>query len=320
LQKSEHKDNWKLNLLPFIKATSQLLLKFGVKDIAEDLAFLSEVLEINGLSHSQNDRLKNLFESKDLPYSTAKTDIHHLLLAVLEDQPRQYTETRELDDRVCELHLTGSVNVNVIQGNIRSIRVVANSKRNAAKMLTSCSGTVLHIDQEPTVIYGKGGSSTFVVAGRVGQYIETNHGAINIDMRGNDIRINGSSATRALDAEYIEVTIPDLKVVQVKGSGDVNYIDFSQGELEARIAGSGDITLSGKVGRLSAIVKGSGDIRAKNLTAERASLTVQGSGDIRAHISNEVDAKIMGSGDIKIYGKPDKVQKSVMGSGEITVK
>lgn len=110
--------------------------------------------------------------------------------------------------------------------------------------------------------------------------------------------------------EYLNVT--------VEGSGDVSLKVDNQ-NLNAEVIGSGDINLKGKTNRFNASVKGSGDIKAKNLKAVSSKLHVNGSGDIESSTSTNVSVSVNGSGDIKVYGNPTKVEKNVKGSGDIEI-
>jgi len=81
--------------------------------------------------------------------------------------------------------------------------------------------------------------------------------------------------------------------------------------------GSGDIAALGRVDSLSAKIMGSGDINCGELNATAAELVIMGSGDIVAHCIHEVDASIMGSGSIRIFGNPPARSRDVSGSGKI---
>jgi hypothetical protein len=88
-------------------------------------------------------------------------------------------------------------------------------------------------------------------------------------------------------------------------------------EMEARVTGSGDITLAGITGRLRGEIVGSGDLRAQDLAAKEAQVKVTGSGDATVDASEALDASVTGSGDVHYTGKPTQVRKSVTGSGAI---
>ena len=104
----------------------------------------------------------------------------------------------------------------------------------------------------------------------------------------------------------------------VSGSGDIQVNGLKAGELEARVTGSGDVTLKGSADRLQAEVTGSGDVHAADLSVKSAQVKVTGSGDVAVRATAELDATIMGSGDVHYYGHPPEVHKHVSGSGDIT--
>ena len=89
-------------------------------------------------------------------------------------------------------------------------------------------------------------------------------------------------------------------VISVGCSGDIQVQEVS-GSLTAQIAGSGDIRIRhGDVTNLNATIVGSGDVIFGG-RAEDAILTITGSGDIKvAHIKNRPITNIVGSGDIDI--------------------
>lgn len=107
--------------------------------------------------------------------------------------------------------------------------------------------------------------------------------------------------------------------VNLNGSGDIT-LQVDNENVVAELFGSGDLVLKGKSKKLKASVKGSGDLIAKGLKTETAELNVNGSGDIEAHVTREVNAAVVGSGDIKVTGSPHQIIKNVKGSGSIEIK
>jgi hypothetical protein len=92
---------------------------------------------------------------------------------------------------------------------------------------------------------------------------------------------------------------------------------FTCRELEASLAGSGEITLEGRCSDLRARGQGSGNINAKRLIADNASVSTAGSGDISVFTSGRLDASVAGSGNVIYTGDPANVSTSVAGSGEV---
>lgn len=299
-----------------IEHLSQMVSQTGLGEEASDLKEVSFFLKSHHLASSEKAALKRLFEKHQMAYSTELASIVGLALTILEPVSSPFTDKRHLSGSVNRIRVNSSVNVRIIQGDTPSVNVVAHSKRNASKMITRLEGDTLFIEQEPTVIQSRSGA-TKIIAGRVGQVLSSFSGAMNINMSGNSISING---TNILDSEYIEVTARQMTSIELQGSSDVRFENFNQKDLSVSLYGSGDIYLSGTVDDLNASIMSSGDIKAKSLIAKKAKLGVTGSGTIKANVINEVEALVTGSGDIKVTGNPAKQSRRVVGSGSITIK
>ncbi len=135
----------------------------------------------------------------------------------------------------------------------------------------------------------------------------------------------------------IHIAVPSIDVVSIQGSGDVTSTgEFNATEMKldvqgsgdlrmtavaktirAGVQGSGDITLSGTCSMLHAAIQGSGDIKAGELKTGSAKASVEGSGDITVQVSDNLDANVQGSGDVKYRGKPAHVDSKVQGSGDV---
>jgi len=303
-------------LLGFISSTFP---QGNLSEDATDLRAISELIIKSELTEGEDKLLAYLFTKYELPYSKQPLAIVKLALAIIEPEASPFSENRKLSAAVNHIRINSGVNVKIIQGEAPSIKVIANSKRNASKMITRESNNTLFIEQEPTVIMGRNGSSKFRVEGRVGQVITGGvfGGSMNIDMSGNKMIINGNDV---FASEYIEITVRQIASIELQGSSEVEYLGFSQKDLSVTIYGSGDVSLSGKVDMLIGRVTGSGDIRAKELIAKVADLSVTGSGDIKAQVTDDVRAVVSGSGDIRVSGNPKRNSKQVTGSGSIKIR
>ncbi len=105
--------------------------------------------------------------------------------------------------------------------------------------------------------------------------------------------------------------------VAVSGSGDVTLIVESN-FTKSKVTGSGDLILKGNTGDHESIVTGSGDIDAARFRANNVDAKVTGSGDIKIYCSKRLKARVTGSGGIEYLGNPDKQETKVSGSGDIT--
>lgn len=106
---------------------------------------------------------------------------------------------------------------------------------------------------------------------------------------------------------------------KLSGSGDI-VLTIDANDVIASLSGSGDITLKGKATNYESKLSGSGDIGAFELEAINGNAAMSGSGNIRINCSNNLIARISGSGDIDYKGDPKTKDTKVSGSGRILKK
>lgn len=68
---------------------------------------------------------------------------------------------------------------------------------------------------------------------------------------------------------------------------------------------------------LEVVLKGNGNFKGKALSARKAILSIAGAGNIEASVTEEVQAKITGYGNISIFGNPSKKDTDIKVSGKI---
>ena len=110
---------------------------------------------------------------------------------------------------------------------------------------------------------------------------------------------------------------PKTGSVFLRGSRDTDLGHIDQQSLKITIANSGSVTAEGKVEDLSITVLGSGDADLGKLVARNVTVQIMGSGEVTTSPSDELKATIMGSGDIHLRTRPARIQRHIMGSGEI---
>ena len=104
--------------------------------------------------------------------------------------------------------------------------------------------------------------------------------------------------------------------LRLSGSGKLK-VKVETDELEASLSGSGDIELSGKAKRQDISISGSGDIEALDLSTNSTKISISGSGNAKVAVSEEIEAKVSGSGDIRYQGSPSKQIVKTTGSGSV---
>jgi hypothetical protein len=134
------------------------------------------------------------------------------------------------------------------------------------------------------------------------------------------LRISAKESYSTRQGVTIAITMSVLEELVLNGSGDIKAAGVAKDELDIRINGSGDVTVKGEVGSLTAVVTGSGDLRFGALRAARAEITINGSGDADVWATDALRAEVNGSGDITYTGNPSEVSTSVHGSGTVARK
>ncbi|WP_458626951.1 head GIN domain-containing protein [Winogradskyella sp. PC D3.3] len=129
--------------------------------------------------------------------------------------------------------------------------------------------------------------------------------------------ISSLSLAGSGDVENSGTIKADKFKVSLAGSGDID-LNIEAHALESNIAGSGDISLKGITHNLTTIVTGSGDFDGKALKSTNVNAKIAGSGDINVVCNGELNVAIAGSGDLKYSGKPTKKNTNISGSGSIS--
>jgi hypothetical protein len=190
------------------------------------------------------------------------------------------------------LHLSGSHNVNLVQGVEQKVEITAPA--NIIELLNrSVRNNTWEISFE--------------------ECVRAKNIQINITVSSlSAITVSGSGDIKGmnnLNVENIEIN--------VTGSGNVELM-LNARNTNANISGSGDIKLSGSGTSLKATVTGSGDINARDFSTVRTNVEIIGSGDAFVNASELYEVSINGSGDVQYRETGARIVSDVRGTGEIT--
>ena len=127
----------------------------------------------------------------------------------------------------------------------------------------------------------------------------------------NDLQVNG--AGRIISENSIAT---DYVTLGVSGNGSID-VDLKGNTIKAELSGGGLMTLRGYATSIDAVVSGSGTINGFNCALETAKVKVSGTGLCQLNVSNNIDALILGTGQVKHKGNTKTAQKKVYGSGSV---
>jgi hypothetical protein len=223
------------------------------------------------------------------------------------------SETRPLDRTPGTVELSGPFNLVLRQGPAPALEV-RGEQRVLANVDTTIEGDTLRIAPRGILLRHRqpievrvtlpalntlhvSGSGEHTVSGFAGERL-----ALSMDGTGS-MRFNGR-----------------YRIVQagVHGSGDLELTGGNCEAVTAELAGSGSLTLVGAAQSLHAEVRGSGQLDARHLRAEVATLTHEGSGRSSIYARRLADVALTGSGDVGVYGNPDRRTVTRSGSGNVS--
>ncbi len=104
--------------------------------------------------------------------------------------------------------------------------------------------------------------------------------------------------------------------VAISGSGDIEISEASCQDADINLSGSGDIDITGESDRGHFRISGSGDINSGGFQLNNATETISGSGNIFTWVVNSLTAVISGSGNIYLKGDPS-INQNLSGSGRV---
>ena len=122
------------------------------------------------------------------------------------------------------------------------------------------------------------------------------------------------------DGDQVTVRLPALQAFHVKGAGQAIINDVAADRLSLRFLGAGRLAVNGQVKHLSLSAQGVGEVDTRALKAEHADVSFGGIGGVKVYASQRLDANVMDMGSLEYYGKPAKVNKTVVGLGNVTAR
>lgn len=179
---------------------------------------------------------------------------------------------------------------------------------------------------------GPAAPATVSAEGNLLPYIETRVDGDKLVVKFRDnVHINAHAPI------HVTVTAPEVRKLHLAGSGDIVVEDTLRADaglefnsagsgsiraavrapsVDVRIAGSGDVTLSGMTREAEADILGSGNLKGRDLKSETADVKIAGSGNVNLFVSRQLEAHILGSGNV-YYGGTPATSSHIAGSGQL---
>ncbi|MBV1776402.1 DUF2807 domain-containing protein [Burkholderiaceae bacterium DAT-1] len=139
------------------------------------------------------------------------------------------------------------------------------------------------------------------------------------ESNGDTLHVYLPGSYRASHGVKVRVVTPAATAARLNGSGKITVNGIDSNYFDTNVAGSGDIRLQGRVGRLEARVAGSGTVDAAALVSAEGNAAIAGSGvvDFGRVQGATLKAHINGSGRIRGNGQVASLTAMINGSGKI---
>ena len=181
-------------------------------------------------------------------------------------------------------------------------------KTNSANMVQSKDSTILRRDREIAEKRYKIQQLLSKVGATQEELTEAKNliASLNGDITGYKTQIE------TLKGEKLDIVL--------SGSGDFDLAQIQYGDVKVGISGSGNVGVGGSTEKVELTLSGSGDLKAKDLKAQSVRCRISGSGNVACFATQELDALVSGSGDVRYSGSPASVKKRVSGSGRVEAR
>ncbi|MGJ3234618.1 head GIN domain-containing protein [Marivirga sp.] len=105
----------------------------------------------------------------------------------------------------------------------------------------------------------------------------------------------------------------------VAGTGSME-VDIKSESIDAKLSGPGSLTIKGYANKMDIENSGAGSIDAYDFEVQNANASLFGLGSMKINVSDKLDAKIYGSGNMLVKGATKEIVKKEYGAGLVERK
>lgn len=127
----------------------------------------------------------------------------------------------------------------------------------------------------------------------------------------SELQVNGNGkiiSENSIAAENI--------LLGVAGNGTMD-LDLKGNTIKAEVTGNGNLNLRGYGSVIDVLISGPGNFNGFNCTLENAKVKVSGSGICQLNVSQNMEALVLGNGQVRHKGNTKNTQKKIYGSGVV---
>ncbi len=115
----------------------------------------------------------------------------------------------------------------------------------------------------------------------------------------------------------VTITVPQLKALMADGNNKVEISQLKNTDFSLSTHGAQKIKLSGAINAFNIMTDGATQLDAKDLIAQKATVTAHGDAKITLNVTEELHISTMGNTLVKVYGHPKSITTSMYGNGRV---
>lgn len=142
---------------------------------------------------------------------------------------------------------------------------------------------------------------------------------INVMSDNGLIKVNISKDFETKTPVNLKLNIKNISSLSVRGSSNVYAFGMKEDMFKVKLSGSSSFSADGQIDNIHAEISGSGSLDVKNLSAKKGFISVYGAGEAAVYVTDSLQAKVDGAGDIICYGNPKNILKELRGAGDVKI-
>lgn len=198
------------------------------------------------------------------------------------------------------LQVSNAFTVIVTQADVEGVAVSAGNKEDVAKITTKVENGILRIGLNE-------GNKWWSKNPKLKAYISVKTLDLIKASGATDINIEGG------------LKVPSLKL-ELSGASDLEGALTVSDELEVRLSGASDITISGAAEKVTIDANGASDVKAFDFTANTCSVEASGASTVRITADKEMSVKLSGASTVNYKGNATIRDIKTTGASSISRK
>ncbi len=143
---------------------------------------------------------------------------------------------------------------------------------------------------------------------------------IKTEVKNGVLSINNEKSFSTKKALRVRISVQNLDAISTSGASEFTVTNVKSDEFNIEASGAGSIEISGETKTLEVGMSGAVGLDAKDLKAQKVTVTTSGAASADVYASEELRASVSGAGNVDYYGDPKTVSEDTSGAGSISKK